>query len=217
MAFLTSNLISVVTDPSSSLTGDAGGSNLLALANGTITRTIPTVPGRIYNVTFWYRGPGIAGWWRGEGNASDSSDPENDNNNGTLVGQFNFPAGEVGQAFGFDNFGNPYEFAATNNYVQVPASASLNVGAGGGFTIEGWINPTNLARPQPLVEWLAHVPTNSRADQRHHRARPGAEPGHGTLLLSARSDQLDDFGNLGAAAWRSSRHDRNGERGKLGL
>ena len=68
------NLVSVVTDPSTSL-GDDAAAIILALANGTITRSIPTVPGRQYNVTFWYRGPGIAGWWRGEGNASDSSHP----------------------------------------------------------------------------------------------------------------------------------------------
>jgi subtilisin-like proprotein convertase family protein len=161
VVFLTNNLVSVVTDPFTSLTGDVGGSNYLALADGTITRSIATTPGRNYNVTFWYRGPGIEGWWRGEGNASDSSDPENDNNNGTLIGRFNFPAGEVGQAFEFEDPGNTYQFAGTNTYVQVPASASLNVGAGGGFTIEGWINPTNLTHPQPLVEWLAHVPTNT--------------------------------------------------------
>ncbi|MGA2248307.1 MAG: LamG-like jellyroll fold domain-containing protein, partial [Verrucomicrobiota bacterium] len=158
---LTNNLVSVVTDPSTALTGDAGGSNYLALGNGTITRSIPTIPGRIYNVTFWYRGPDIEGWWRGEGNANDSSDPENNNNNGQLIGRFDFPAGEVGQAFEFEDPGNTYQFAGTNTYVQVPASPSLNVGADGGFTVEGWINPTNLLRPQPLVEWLARVPTNT--------------------------------------------------------
>ena len=158
---LTNNLVSVISDSSSALTGDAGGSNVLALAKGTITRSIATTPGRIYNVTFWYRGPGIAGWWRGEGNANDSSDPENLNNNGSLIGRFNFPAGEVDQAFQFEDTGNPYLFAGTNTYVQVPASSSLNVGAGGGFTVEGWINPTNLTRPEPVFEWLARVPTNT--------------------------------------------------------
>ena len=160
---LTNNFVSIVTDPNTALTGDTSGSNYLALAYGTITRSLPTVPGHIYNVTFWYRGPGIAGWWRGEGDANDSSDPEVNDNNGTLIGQFNFPAGEVGQAFGFPVPVNPYLFAGTNSYVQVPASQTLNVGAGagGGFTVEGWINPTNLLRPEPLVEWLAHVPTNT--------------------------------------------------------
>ncbi len=71
-------------------------------------------------MTFWYRGPGIAGWWRGEGNANDSSDPENNNNNGALIGRFNFPAGEVGQAFQFEDPGNTYQFAGTNTYVQMP-------------------------------------------------------------------------------------------------
>jgi len=157
---LVSNEVSVVTDPSDSI-GDNVGTNLLALANGTITRDIATVPGRIYNVTFWYRGPGIASWWRGEGDATDSSDPEKNANNGTLVGRFNFPAGEVGQAFGFQDAGEQFEFAGTNTYVQIPQNPSLDVGKGGGFTVEGWINPTNVAHPQPLVEWLAHVPTNT--------------------------------------------------------
>jgi subtilisin-like proprotein convertase family protein len=157
---LSNNLVSVVTDPSVSI-GDNTGSNYLALADGTITRSIATTPGQIYNVTFWYRGPGIAGWWRGEGDATDSSDPENNNNNGRLIGRFDFPAGEVGQAFQFQDQSDQFEFAGTNTYVQVPQSASLDVGQGGGFTLEGWINPTNLDRPQPLVEWLAHVSTNS--------------------------------------------------------
>ena len=160
VVWITNNMVSVVSDVGTALGGDVGESNYLALADGTITRTFPTDVGRLYNVTFWYRGPGIAGWWRGEGNGNDSSDPENLNNNGTLIGRFNFPAGEVDQAFGFEDNGNTYQFAGTNTYVQVRASSSLNVGAGGGFSVEGWINPTNLARPQPVAEWLARVPTN---------------------------------------------------------
>jgi subtilisin-like proprotein convertase family protein len=158
----TNNLVSVVSDPATSL-GDNVGSNYLTLADGSITRSIPTTPNSLYNITFWYRGPGISGWWRGEGNATDSSDPENNGNNGSLIGQFDFPAGEVGQAFQFENPGNPYEFAGTNAYVQIRQSASLDVGTGGGFTVEGWINPTNTSFQQPLVEWLAKIPvvTNS--------------------------------------------------------
>ena len=152
----TNNEVSVVTDPFDAL-GDHVGSNFLALANGTITRSIPTVIGRQYNVTFWYRGPGIAGWWRGEGDATDSSFPEG-GNNGSLIGHFNFPAGEVGQAFELQDVGQPMEFAGTNTYVQVPQSPSLDVGAGGGLTVEGWINPTNVAQQMPLVEWLAKIP-----------------------------------------------------------
>jgi len=187
MVVLTNNLVSVVTDPSVALGGDNTTSNYLALAYGTITRSIPTIPGRLYNVTFWYRGPDIAGWWRGEGNASDSSDPENNGNNGTLVGRFNFPAGEVGQAFGLEDNGNNFQFAGTNTYVQIPQNASLDVGQGGGFTVEGWINPTNLAQPQPLVEWLAKVPTNAAVTNLVIKAGPYLDPatGHFYYLLGA--------------------------------
>ena len=172
--YLTNNEVSVVTDPDNAF----GGSNYLALANGTITRTIPTVPGRQYNITYWYRGPGIDGWWRGEGNATDSSDPENNANNGSLIGRFTFPGGEVGQAFGTVNPGQLYVYAGTNAYVQIPQppttisttvgtntvlvqTSPLDVGTGPGFTVEGWINPTNVWIAQPLVEWLARVPTNA--------------------------------------------------------
>ena len=61
--------VSVVTDP---VDAPPGGSNLLALANGSLSATFATVPGQIYTVSLPYRGPGIAGWWRGESNAVDS-------------------------------------------------------------------------------------------------------------------------------------------------
>ena len=175
---LTNNEVSVVADPATA----EGGTNYLALANGVITRTIPVTVGRTYSVSYAYRGPGIGGWWRGEGNANDSSDPENFGNNGSLIGRFNFPAGEVGQAFQMEVVGQPYGFAGTNTYVQIRQAPSLvlvstngpgndtnlvlmqttplDVGTGSGFTVEGWINPTNVLGAEPLVEWLARVPTN---------------------------------------------------------
>ena len=61
-----------------------------------------------------------------------------------MQGGTGFTNGEVGRAFSFDG---------SSGYVSVPASASLDVGAGGGFTIEGWINPANAAISQPLCEW----------------------------------------------------------------
>jgi subtilisin-like proprotein convertase family protein len=154
---MATNEVSVVTDPSTA----ANGSNYLALANGSISRTISLTPAKSYTISYLSRGPGIAGWWRGEGNAADSSDPETLGNNGSLIGRFNFPAGEVGQAFAMADSGTAFEFAGTNTYVQVQQSLSLDVGPRGGFTVEGWINPTNVNFQQPLVEWLAHVPTNT--------------------------------------------------------
>ena len=47
------------------------GNNLLALADGQITRTLPTVPGKKYTLSYAYRGPGIVSLWRGESNAVD--------------------------------------------------------------------------------------------------------------------------------------------------
>ena len=61
--------------------------------------------------------PGLVGWWAGEGNASDSAGT----NNGALHGGMSFVAGEAGQAFNFDG---------SSGYVEMPASAGLNVGAG---------------------------------------------------------------------------------------
>lgn len=154
---MASNRVSVVTDPTTA----AGGSNYLALARGSISRTVTLAPGRQYTLNYVYRGPGIAGWYRGEGDASDSADPETLGNNGSLIGRFNFPVGEVGQAFALTDLGLAFEFAGTNTYVQVRQAPSLDVGRGSGFTVEGWINPTNITFQQPLVEWLAHVPTNN--------------------------------------------------------
>jgi hypothetical protein len=84
--------------------------------------------------------PGLAGWWAGEGNAQDNLG----GNNGALYGGMSFGAGEVGQAFNFDG---------SSGYVEIPASASLNVGVGAGFTFECWIKPTALADAQPVAEW----------------------------------------------------------------
>jgi sugar lactone lactonase YvrE len=83
---------------------------------------------------------GLVGWWAGEGNANDSTGA----NNGVLKGGVTFVPGEVGRAFSFDG---------TTASVQVPASASLNLGTNAGMTIELWINPVDVLTNGPLVEW----------------------------------------------------------------
>jgi subtilisin-like proprotein convertase family protein len=132
------NQVSVAADPVTGLNG----SNLLALANGVISNNLPTVPGNIYALSFAYRGPSAAAWYRGEGNANDSIN----GNNGTVSGGVTFPAGEVGQAFRFDG---------ATGYIPIPASPSLNIGTGSGVTIECWINPSfwPAAAGLPLAEW----------------------------------------------------------------
>lgn len=157
---MATNRVSVFSDP---FTG-FNGSNILALANGSISRVLSLTPERNYTINYFYRGPGIGGWWRGEGNASDSADPETLGNNGYLIGSLNFPAGEVGQAFALENSGSAFEFAGTNSYVQVRQSPSLDVASNSsGFTVEGWINPTNTTFQQPIAEWLAGVPMSSNS------------------------------------------------------
>ena len=83
---------------------------------------------------------GLVSWWKAENNAFDSFG----NNNGSLQGGLGFGPGQVGQAF---------NFTAAGQEVQVPASSSIDVGTGGGYTTEGWINPLNVATQNPIFEW----------------------------------------------------------------
>ena len=87
---------------------------------------------------------GLVSWWRAESNALDSVS----GNNGLFTGA-SYGQGEVGEAF---------DFNLTGNNVRIPASPSLNVGAGDGLTIEASINPPDSSYGRPIVEW---VPTNS--------------------------------------------------------
>lgn len=66
-------------------------------------------------------------------------------NDGALQNGAGFtPDGEVGPAFAFDG---------VDDFVKVPASSRLDVGAGAGFTIETWVNTSDINAWQPLVEW----------------------------------------------------------------
>ena len=85
--------------------------------------------------------PGMVAWWTGDNTAEDVMG----GNHGTLQNGAGFTAdGEVGPAFAFDGI---------DDFVKVPASSRLDVGAGSGFTIETWVNPSDVMAWQPLVEW----------------------------------------------------------------
>ena len=144
------NQVSVVNDPATA----QGGNQFLALANGTISTSLKTIPGNQYTVSFYYRGPGIAGWWRAENNSANDSI---NGNNGTLMNGTGFAGGEVGTAFNLNG---------ANNYVVAkPASPSnLDVGAGSGFTLEGWINPTGFSVNKILFEYERALGTADSAD-----------------------------------------------------
>jgi Concanavalin A-like lectin/glucanases superfamily/FG-GAP-like repeat/FG-GAP repeat len=81
---------------------------------------------------------GIISWWPAEGNASDVVS----GNNG-VAQNITYTNGEVGKAFYLNG---------SNAFVALPASASLNVGTGNGFTFEAWINPANLDT-HAVAEW----------------------------------------------------------------
>jgi hypothetical protein len=68
---------------------------------------------------------GLVSWWPGEGDANDIVG----NNNGTLVGGATFAAGEVGQAFNFDDSGT--------QAVDIPRSSNLNIT--NQVTVEFWM------------------------------------------------------------------------------
>ena len=75
---------------------------------------------------------GLVGWWRGEGNAWDSSGYDN---NGTVVNA-GYTNGVVGEAFSFDPENWPN---GTFNGIEIPDSPAYVLT--NAFTIEGWIRP----------------------------------------------------------------------------
>lgn len=84
---------------------------------------------------------GAVAWYPGNGTAEDVQG----GNHGTLQGGAAFTkGGKVGSAFLLDG---------VDDFISVPASNSLNVGAGGGLTVELWIKPSDLGQWRPLVEW----------------------------------------------------------------
>jgi hypothetical protein len=85
---------------------------------------------------------GVVSWWPGNGDASDIAGP----NNGIFTGPA-FDNGEVGEGFSFN---------AGTNSVRIPASPSLDVGKGGGLTVEAWIKTTDNSTARPIVEWAPH-------------------------------------------------------------
>jgi alpha-tubulin suppressor-like RCC1 family protein len=82
---------------------------------------------------------GLVSWWPGQMNANDSVGT----NNG-IANNIGYASGEVGSAFYMNG---------SNAFIAIPASSSLNVGIGGGFTFEAWINPASVLNQQALAEW----------------------------------------------------------------
>ena len=69
---------------------------------------------------------GLVGWWRAEGDTTDSMGL----NNGSAMGALAYDTGEVGQAFSLDG---------SSSYVFIPNSLFLN--PPGSFSMDAWIYP----------------------------------------------------------------------------
>lgn len=77
----------------------------------------------------------LVSWWKAEGDANDSVS----SNNGVLQNGVTFAPGRIGQAFRFQ--GNQ-TFNATNSYVRIHETPSLQPGSGS-FALLAWVMTTN--------------------------------------------------------------------------
>ena len=100
--------------------------------------------------------PGLVALWAGEGDGSDSA-----GGNTATLKDVTFAEGKVGQAFSFDGF---------SSSIRIPASPSLDIGAGDGFTITAWIKPTQIDGIHPLFAWTDGVPINCSIGQRPYES-----------------------------------------------
>jgi len=91
--------------------------------------------------------PGLVALWSGEGDGGDSVGVNN-----AVLTDISFAEGKVGQAFSFNG---------VSSSIRIPASPSLDVGAGDGFTIMAWIKPTDVDGFHPLFSWMDGISLNS--------------------------------------------------------
>lgn len=82
---------------------------------------------------------GLVGWWPGQSDGVD------------LLGSN--PGFLTNISFGPGVVGNGFNLNGVNSTVRIPASPTLDVGSGSGFTVEAWINPTDAGNGHPIVEW----------------------------------------------------------------
>ncbi len=122
-----SNQVAVVTG--SDLYQAYEGTNYMALADGYMTNSIPTIIGQPYTLTYAYRGPGLVDWWPFEGDANDIIGT----NNGIITPTVTNITGVVGQGFQFDGQGSHINFG--------PNAGNFGTND---FTIDFWMNTTSV-------------------------------------------------------------------------
>ncbi|HOX03978.1 MAG TPA: S8 family serine peptidase [Candidatus Paceibacterota bacterium] len=131
------NSVTVVSDPAQALQG----TNVLALGQGAIGRSIAVQPGRLYALDFAHRRAphltNLVAWWPAEDNAEDGAGDLD----GRFIGRSAYRAGMAGRAFDFDG---------TSDLVSIPRSSALSSRS---FTLEAWIHPDDIDVPQPVIEF----------------------------------------------------------------
>lgn len=88
---------------------------------------------------------GVVAWWPGESNLLDNASV----NSLALAG----PSGQTLSPNPFITGKSGSAIQLTNGYLRAAQAEELDLGAGPGFTVEGWINPDSVASTQPLFEW----------------------------------------------------------------
>jgi Concanavalin A-like lectin/glucanases superfamily len=88
--------------------------------------------------------PGLVAMWSGEGNGGDTA-----GGNKMELTDISFAEGKTGKAFSFNG---------TTSTIKIPASRSLDIGAGDGFTIMAWIKPTRVDGLHPMFQWTDSAP-----------------------------------------------------------
>ena len=89
---------------------------------------------------------GLTAWWPFEQNAVDVIGGTNT----TLLGTPGFVPGKVGQALRLDG---------VDDAARTPARGALDIGSGGGMTVEMWIRPEDVQNPGALMEWSDTIGT----------------------------------------------------------
>ncbi len=93
---------------------------------------------------------GAVAWWRAESNTVDTVGVNDLLFDVAPPRGFTYIPGKVGAAFRLLSYPAPLR---ETNYLFAPASAELDVGAGAGLTIEGWLSPSGITGLQPVAEW----------------------------------------------------------------
>jgi subtilisin-like proprotein convertase family protein len=131
---------------------DAVGTNSVALGAGGLQCTLPTVPGRRYQLNYSVRGPGMVSWWNGDVEPlSQRAWDLIGGNNGAFIHQAtNSPNGLVQAPSSTNALFFPGLVDATNQFVsKLELGDPANLHLTNAFTIEGWIRPTTRTNFAP--------------------------------------------------------------------